>query len=124
MKIYHCKHCGSLVIKVNGIGCSPSCCGVEMEELVSNVGDGAKEKHVPIINREGNVLKVEVGSVAHPMEKAHYIEWIVLLSQENWQIKHLKPGDEPKALFKLLEGEEPKEVLAYCNLHSLYSKKL
>lgn len=124
MKIYRCKRCGSLVVKVNGIGCSPSCCGVEMEELVSNVGNGTKEKHIPAINREGNMLKVEVGSVIHPMEETHYIEWIALLGEENWQIEYLKPGSEPKALFKLPEGEEPKEVLAYCNLHGLYSKKL
>ncbi len=124
MKIYRCKHCGSIVVKLNSVGCSPSCCESEMEELIPNVGDGAKEKHVPAVVKEGDLLKVEVGSVIHPMQEAHYIEWIALLSEEKWQIKYLKPGEEPKVEFKTLEGEKFTEALAYCNLHGLYSKKL
>lgn len=121
MKFFICEECGKIVALVNDVSCcSTKCCGEPMKELVPNTSDGAHEKHVPVIKREGNKVIVEVGSVAHPMLDAHYIEWIVLQTNLGNQRKELKPGDAPRAEFALLDGEEVVAALAYCNLHSLF----
>ena len=91
-----------------------------MKEIVPNTSDGAHEKHVPVIKVEGNKVRVEVGSVAHPMIEAHYIEWIALETDKGNQRKQLKPGDAPVAEFALLDGEKVIAAYAYCNLHSLF----
>ena len=90
------------------------------EELIANTTDGAHEKHVPVIEQQGDHVVVRVGSVAHPMLDVHYIEWIVLQTKDGVQRNALKPGDAPKAVFALLEGDEVEAVYAYCNLHSLW----
>ena len=89
-------------------------------EIIPNTVDAAKEKHVPVISREGQTVTVEVGSVAHPMAEEHYIEWIALKTKKGNQRKALKPGDEPKVCFRICEGDEVQAVYAYCNLHSLW----
>ena len=100
--------------------CNAKCCGEEMLELVPNTSDGAGEKHVPVIERDGQTVTVKVGSVAHPMLEAHYIQWIALETAQGMQRKTLKPGDEPKAVFALAEGDEPVAAYEYCNLHGLW----
>lgn len=87
-------------------------------ELIANTTDGAHEKHVPVITTSGDEVKVAVGSVEHPSLDQHYIEWIVLLTETGFQMKWLKPGDKPEAVFKVTE----KAVAAYeyCNLHGLW----
>jgi len=88
------------------------------EELSANTSDGAFEKHVPVIEVNGDVVTVRVGSVEHPSLPAHYIGWILLETEQGFQIHYLKPGMKPEATFKLTE-----KVLAayeYCNLHGLW----
>ena len=77
-----------------------------MDELVPNTTDAAQEKHVPVIQVSGNIVTVTVGSVLHPMQPEHYIEWISLHTKEGNQRKELKPGDAPKAVFALVDGDE------------------
>ena len=121
MKFYRCEVCGKMVALVNDVSCCPTkCCGEPMKEIVPNTSDGAAEKHVPVIKVDGRHVVVEVGSVAHPMVEAHYIEWIALETDRGNQRKQLKPGDAPKAEFALLEGEKVVAAYAYCNLHSLF----
>lgn len=88
------------------------------EELTANTTDGAHEKHVPVIEQEDNTVTVKVGSVEHPSVEAHYIEWILLQTEQGFQIHYLKPGMKPEAIFQTTE-----KVLAayeYCNLHGLW----
>ena len=121
MKFYRCKHCGKIVALVKEVKVPTICCGEPMQELIPNTEDGAYEKHIPVVEQNGNVVTVKVGEVTHPMLEAHYIEWIMLQTNLGNQRKVLKPGDEPKADFALLPGEEVKRVVEHCNLHGLYA---
>ncbi len=120
LKFYICEHCGNIITKVQDKGVPVMCCGQKMTELVPGTTDAAAEKHVPDYKVEGNLVRVNVGSVDHPMIPAHYIEWIALKTREGVQIKHLNPGEKPAATFALSDGDRVEEVYAYCNLHSLW----
>lgn len=87
-------------------------------ELIANTVDAAQEKHVPVITVNGDEVKVAVGSVEHPSLPAHYIEWIVLVTEGGFQMKWLKPGDKPEAVFKITD--KPIAAFEYCNLHGLW----
>ena len=93
-----------------------------MKELVPNTSDGATEKHVPVININGNQVEVVIGEVEHPMADVHYIEWIALETKQGMQRKSLNPGDAPKALFAIADGDEVVAAYAYCNLHGFWKK--
>lgn len=120
MKFYVCERCGNLVTLLRDKRGNLVCCGQDMKELIPGTSDGAHEKHVPVWSVENGVVTVQVGSVEHPMLDAHYIEWIALQTKGGNQRKALKPGDEPKAVFALVPGDEVISVSAYCNLHSLW----
>lgn len=75
MKFYKCSHCGNIVAYVQDNGPKVVCCGEEMKEMVANTTDAATEKHVPVVTVDGNQVTVSVGSVTHPMEEKHYIQW-------------------------------------------------
>ena len=77
-KFLICKHCGNIVEVIRESGVSIVCCGEKMSELKANTTDGAVEKHVPVVNIDGNKVEVVVGSTLHPMVEAHYIQWIYL----------------------------------------------
>lgn len=125
MKIsfYKCKKCGKVVAMLKGSPCDTMCCGEAMTELTANTTDAAVEKHVPVVTVNGNTVEVNVGSVTHPMEEKHFIEWIALETKNGNQLKYLKPGDAPKAVFALTDGDEVVRVYAYCNLHGLWADK-
>jgi len=120
MKFFVCEHCGNIVAYVKSSGAQVVCCGSAMKELKANSTDAATEKHVPVWKQEGNVVTVEVGSAAHPMLDNHYIEWVAIQTEQGNQRKALKPGDEPKVEFALVEGDKVEAVYAYCNLHGLW----
>ncbi|MBR4237385.1 desulfoferrodoxin FeS4 iron-binding domain-containing protein [bacterium] len=120
MKFYKCKHCGQIVAIVKKTGVPLVCCGEKMEELVPGTVDASLEKHVPVVNVKGNLVEVSVGSVAHPMAPEHFIEWVSIQTKFGNQRKKLNPGDEPKVVFPLLDGDEVLAVYAYCNLHGLW----
>ena len=120
LEFYRCKHCGQIIAIVKGTGVPVVCCGEKMEKIVPGTTDAAAEKHVPVVEVNGNIATVKVGSVSHPMVEEHYIEWIVLQTESGNQRKQLKPGQEPKAEFALLDGEKVVSAYAYCNLHSLW----
>lgn len=116
---YRCETCGNLVMKVHDGGGQLVCCGSPMTELKANSTDAATEKHVPAVTRDGNAIKVQVGSTPHPMLEEHYIMWIAAVQEgKRAQIAYLKPGGEPKAEFAICDG--PVEVYEYCNLHGLW----
>lgn len=95
-----------------------------LTEMVANTTDAATEKHVPVIEASGNLVKVTVGSVAHPMLEAHSIQWIALETAEGVQKKALRPGDAPEALFALTDTDRPVAAYEYCNLHGLWKAEI
>ena len=119
-KFFRCEHCGNFVGVITDAGVPMICCGEPMKEVVANTTDAATEKHVPVVEVNGDTLTAKVGSVTHPMEDAHYIQWITLQTKQGSQIKYLQPGQAPKADFALTEGDEVVAVFAYCNLHGLW----
>jgi superoxide reductase len=151
---YRCESCGNIVALIKSGGGTLTCCGQDMTKLVANSTDGVKEKHVPIAKREGEKIKVSVGSVAHPMTVEHFIEWIAMITDDKIEIVYLKPGKEPKAEFIHYSGEDEIPftgtddevvpncegqscnfvysdkttnkliVYAYCNLHGLWKAEL
>ena len=120
MNIFKCEKCGSMVIKINDVGCSPGCCGDPMKALVPGTSDGAHEKHVPVVEVSGNKVIVKVGEVEHPMMDAHYIQYIWLETDKGYQQKSLTPSDKPCAEFVLADGEKAIAAYESCNLHGLW----
>lgn len=119
-KFLECKKCGNIIAAVKESGVAVMCCGQKMERIEAGVVEASHEKHIPVVERDGNLVKVTVGSVEHPMVDVHYIEWISVQTNLGNQRKILKPNDEPKASFVLLENEVVEAVYAYCNLHGLW----
>jgi len=118
LQIYKCERCGNMVEVLHAGPGQLVCCGVPMKQFVENTVDAAREKHVPVLERTADGFKVAVGSVAHPMEEKHLIEWIELLADGVVHRKFLAPGDKPEAVFCV----KAKSVSAreYCNLHGLW----
>ena len=125
MKFYKCKNCGKVVTVLTDKVNPDADCNDDRQILEPFTTDGAREKHVPIVKRSKSrkFVTVTVGSVLHPMEEKHYIEWIVLVTKEGTQIVHLHPGDKPRARFLVRKADTVKEVYSYCNLHGLWRNK-
>jgi desulfoferrodoxin ferrous iron-binding domain len=119
MKFIKCEDCESIAVVLS----DGKCCSGENKELVPNTVDAAVEKHVPYVVIEGNVLKVQVGEVEHPMLKEHYIQWIAVETKSGLMVKKLQPEQKPFAQFNI-EGEEVVAVYEYCNLHGLWKKEM
>ena len=122
-KFYICPHCGNIVEMVHNAGPKPFCCGQKMNELVPNTVEASGEKHIPAVHVGENRVEVNVGSVNHPMEEVHWIEWVQLITDQGSYRKWLNPGQAPNVSF-LLNGEKPLAVYAYCNLHGLWKTEL
>ena len=120
MEFYRCEACGQIVAVVKKTKAPIVCCGKPMKQIIPGTTDAAVEKHVPVWTVENGKVKVEVGSVEHPMTEAHYIEWVAIKTKFGNQRKALQPGQAPKVCFSICDGDEVEEVLAYCNLHGLW----
>ncbi|MCI8994008.1 MAG: desulfoferrodoxin [Eubacterium sp.] len=119
-KFFICEHCGNIIAMVKDCGVPVMCCGQKMTEIIPGSVDAATEKHVPVYEVKDNMVCVTVGSVEHPMQPEHSIEWISLQTKSGNQRKVLKAGEEPKACFAICAGDEVEAVYAYCNLHGLW----
>ena len=119
-KLYRCAHCGNIAWKIVDKGVPLVCCGQKMEELVPGTTDGALEKHVPVVERDGDNVTIKVGSVAHPTMEEHYIQLIAAVTEDGVTVAQPKPGDAPEMKLKT-----DKEVTAYeyCNLHGFWTGK-
>lgn len=124
MKFYICKHCGNIVTKLTSAGVPLVCCGEEMSLLEAGVTDAAVEKHVPAVTVDGNLVKVSVGSVTHPMTEEHYIPWVALETETSASVEWLQSGQAPEVVFALADGQKAKAVYAWCNLHGLWKADL
>ena len=120
VRLYRCKHCGNIAVKVIDSGVPMVCCGEKMEEIIPASVDAAVEKHVPVVTRDGDKVTVDVGSVAHPMTAEHLIQFIIIDTTAGVQIAELNAGDVPQAVFTVLPGAEVRKTYAYCNLHGLW----
>ncbi|HHY34052.1 MAG TPA: desulfoferrodoxin [Firmicutes bacterium] len=118
-QVYRCSVCGNIVEIVHAGKGTLACCGKSMELLLEkSQQDDYSQKHVPVVAQAGDGVKVTVGSVPHPMEENHYIEWVEVLAGERVCRKALRPGDAPEVVF---EGHGTGgTVRAYCNLHGLW----
>ena len=118
LEVYKCELCGNIVEVLHGGKGELVCCGKPMKRMKENTVDAAKEKHVPVVEKVNGGFKVTVGSVAHPMETEHYIEWIELMADGKAYRQFLNPGGAPEAMFSV----EAEAVTAreYCNLHGLW----
>jgi len=121
LEIYKCEICGNIVEVLHGGGGELVCCGEAMKLFVENTVDASKEKHVPVIERNGDTITVKVGSVPHPMEEKHYIEWIEIIAGGKSCRQFLKPGEVPEAVFKTSETQIT--AREYCNMHGLWTAK-
>jgi superoxide reductase len=120
-QIYKCEACGNIVMVMIAGGGELVCCGKPMKLMVENTVDAAKEKHVPVIEKVDGGYKVKVGSVAHPMEEKHWIQWVELEADGVSMTKFLKPGDAPEATFCTKAASVT--AREYCNLHGLWTAK-
>lgn len=118
LQIYKCEVCGNMIEVLHAGPGTLVCCDQEMKLFEENTVDAAKEKHVPVIEKTADGVKVKVGEVSHPMEDKHYIEWIQIIDGDCIQRCFLKPGQTPEAIF----GTKAAKVTAreYCNLHGLW----
>ncbi len=117
-QIFKCDICGNIVELLYAGDGELVCCGQPMRAVTENTVDAAKEKHVPVIEKTEDGYKVSVGSVAHPMEEKHYIQWIELIADGVSYRKFLKPGDAPTASFRVKASSV--NAREYCNLHGLW----
>lgn len=117
-QVYKCELCGNIAAMVHTGAGSMVCCGQPMNLCAENTVDAAKEKHIPVVTKTETGYAVKVGSVAHPMEEKHFIEWIELCVGNTSYRQFLKPGDTPEATFCI--KADAVTARAYCNLHGLW----
>jgi superoxide reductase len=118
LQIYKCSLCGNIVEVVHVGGGTLVCCGQDMGLIAENSTDAAQEKHVPVVEKVDGGYKVTVGSVAHPMEEAHLIQWVQLIADGKSYRQFLSAGSAAEAVFPV-EAENV-TVREYCNLHGLW----
>lgn len=117
-EIYKCEVCGHIVEVLHEGKGQLVCCGKPMTFFTENTVDASREKHVPVVEKVPGGIKVKVGSVAHPMEEKHYIEWIEIIADGKTYRQFLKPGDAPEAVFNIDASEIT--VREFCNIHGLW----
>jgi superoxide reductase len=118
LEIYKCDICGNIVEVLHGGAGELICCGQAMKRFVENTMDAAKEKHVPVVEKTATGFKVKVGSVAHPMEEKHWIEWVEVIVGGKAYRHFLKPGEAPEATFDMKADRVT--AREYCNIHGLW----
>ena len=118
VKFFICEICGNIVEKARDSGIDVICCGQPMTRIVANTEENvALEKHISVVSAEGDKLKIQVGSILHPMIDKHFIEWILIVTPKSVKRYPLKSGDEP---IIYIPKEDNIEVYAYCNVHGLW----
>jgi superoxide reductase len=119
LEIYKCDICGNIVELLHeGVG-QLVCCGQPMRLFSENYGGPALGIHVPVIEKIPGGVRIKVGSIAHPMEEEHYIQWIEVIADGRVYRKFLNKGDAPEAEFNI-EGPHLR-AREYCKQHGLWS---
>ena len=122
-RFYICEHCGNIIGVIHNAGVPMMCCGQKMTKLEAGVVEASHEKHIPVVTVEGNTVRVNVGSVTHPMSEEHHIAWVYLQTNRGGQRKCLDVTGAPEVTFALAD-ETPVAVYAYCNLHGLWMAEI
>lgn len=122
LNVYKCELCGNIVEVLNAGGGELVCCGKPMSLLEEKTADSATEKHVPVIEGTDDGVRVVVGSVPHPMEDAHFIQWIEVINGDWVNRKFLKPGEKPEAEF-FVKKSDSLVAREYCNVHGHWKTK-
>ncbi len=122
-KFFICEHCGNIIGVIHDAGVPMMCCGQKMTQLIPGTVEASAEKHLPVVTADGNKVKVEIGSVAHPMAEEHSILWVYVQTDKGGQRKNLAVGEAPSVEFALCD-EKPVAVYAYCNLHGLWKTEV
>jgi len=122
-RFFKCNHCGNVAGLIKNKGVPMMCCGEKMIELLPNTTEASVEKHLPTVEFDKGVLTVKVGSIFHPMDDAHNINFIYVESKHGGQRKCLGVGTQPVAKFSFIE-DTPIAIFAYCNLHGLWLTEL
>lgn len=120
-QVFKCSLCGNIVEVLHVGGAELVCCGKPMNLLEEKIEDEGKEKHVPVIEKTETGVKVKVGSVPHPMEVGHFIEWIEVISDSGSCKMFLNPGSLPEADFEV--SGNVLSARAYCNVHGLWKSQ-
>ena len=128
MKFLFCEHCKNIIIYMHESGVTPVCCGDAMKELTPGSVDASLEKHVPVIKDirgmkdscTTRIVSVDISETAHPMEAAHYIQWVSLETNKGFYTKYLRSNGEPHVCFSIDDDEKIVAVYSYCNLHGLW----
>jgi len=125
LEIYKCEICGNIVEVVHAGAKALVCCKKPMNLMSANTVDAAQEKHVPVVEKTAHGIDIKVGSVPHPMDEKHYIEWIEV-EEPNAKVlrKFFKPGEAAEVNFGIAGSKEGITVRAYCNLHGLWESKI
>jgi superoxide reductase len=120
-EVYKCDVCGNIIKVVHASAGTLVCCDKPMVLQVEKTADAGKEKHVPVVEKSANGILVKIGSVPHPMEEKHYIEWVEVRHGENVYIKGFRPGEKPEAEFCIPDTNV--RVREYCSVHGLWTNK-
>ncbi len=119
--VFKCELCGNVIEVVHAGAPALVCCGQEMNLLEEKTADSSVEKHVPVVEKVDGGIKVKVGSVPHPMEDKHFIEWIQVIAGNKKYTEFLNPGKPAEAFFPI--NESPITVREFCNLHGLWKNE-
>ena len=119
LEIYKCEACGNIVEVLHAGAGQLVCCGSPMTLQTANTVEASKEKHVPVIERGDGTITVKIGSVPHPMESVHFIEWIELIADGEVHRAMLQPGQAPEATFAVTADQVT--VREFCSLHGQWS---
>ena len=123
MKFFVCEHCGNMIGVIHDAGVPMMCCGQKMTKLEAGTVEASHEKHIPVVSTEGDLVRVDIGAVAHPMAEEHSILWVYLQTDKGGHRKNLNHGEDPVAIFAL-HDEKPVAAYAYCNLHGLWMAEI
>lgn len=118
LEIYKCEICGNIVEVVHEGAGKLVCCGKPMVLMAENTEDASREKHAPVVKRTAEGIEVAVGSIPHPMDQDHYIEWIQVIADGKAYREFLRPGDAPEAVFQI--DAESIAARGYCDKHGLW----
>ena len=123
LRFFKCNKCEEVIVKLIDKDAKLSCCGEEMKEILANTVDASLEKHMPVVNVNNGFVEVKVGSVLHPMEEAHYINFIAVETENGYSVVTLTPNQSPEA--KIYVGKNKViAVYEYCSLHGLWKVEI
>ena len=123
MQFYQSEGCANALTLLADTELVLACNGGSLSVLPADAR-GTPELHIPVLTVRSGTAHVRVGLAPHPMVPEHWLEWIVLETQQGFSVRRLRPGDAPEALFALPDTETAVGAYAYCNLHGLWQSML